>query len=249
MRVRKTKQQIDAETAVEEIMGAAVKRTLSKLAGKMKERPEVRLRLSKDTRRPQLEIDHKDDFIGIGLLMSALGSCDSDFVHGMVGQLAWLNTYGEKLNLDRVNFMLSIIKGIEPRDQLEAMLAMQMAAVHQATMMVARRFDRSENVMEQDSTERAFNKLARTFAGQMEALTRYRAGGKQKVTLQQVSVSDGGQAIVGNVTQAPDGNGSEKRAVSSRPAFTSPNVVPMPKIENSMKRTPLTMRPVRTAVK
>jgi len=38
MRVRKTKQQIDAETAVEEIMGAAVKRTLSKLAGKMKER-------------------------------------------------------------------------------------------------------------------------------------------------------------------------------------------------------------------
>jgi hypothetical protein len=82
----------------------------------------------------------------------------------------------------------------------------------------------------------------------MEALTRYRAGGEQKVTLQQVSVSDGGQAIVGNVTQAPDGNGPEKRAASPRPAFTSPNVVPMPKVQDSRKPTP-TVRPVRTAVK
>ena len=35
----------------------------------------------------------------------------------------------------------------------------------------------------------------------MEALKRYRTGGEQKVTVQHVSVSEGGQAIVGNVTQ------------------------------------------------
>jgi hypothetical protein len=35
--------------------------------------------------------------------------------------------------------MLSIIKGIEPRDQTEAMLAAQMAAVHMASMTFARR--------------------------------------------------------------------------------------------------------------
>jgi hypothetical protein len=34
--------------------------------------------------------------------------------------------------------MLSVIKGIDPRDQLEAMLAAQMAAVHVATMTFAR---------------------------------------------------------------------------------------------------------------
>jgi hypothetical protein len=45
--------------------------------------------------------------------------------------------------------------------------------------------------------------IARTFATQMEALKRYRTGGEQKVTVQHVSVSEGGQAIVGNVTQAP----------------------------------------------
>ena len=50
--------------------------------------------------------------------------------------------------------------------------------------------------------KRALNKLARTFAMQVEPLKRYRTGGEQKVTVQHVSVGDGGQAIVGNVTQA-----------------------------------------------
>ena len=32
-------------------------------------------------------------------------------------------------------------------------------------------------------------------------MKRYRTGGEQKITVQHVSVSEGGQAIVGNVTQ------------------------------------------------
>ena len=35
--------------------------------------------------------------------------------------------------------MLSVVKGVEPRDQVEAMLAAQMAAVHTATMTFAGR--------------------------------------------------------------------------------------------------------------
>ena len=35
--------------------------------------------------------------------------------------------------------MLSVVKGIEPNDQVEAMLAAQMAAVHMTTMTFARR--------------------------------------------------------------------------------------------------------------
>ncbi len=50
--------------------------------------------------------------------------------------------------------------------------------------------------------ERALTKLARTFGAQMEALKRYRTGGEQKVVVQHVHVSDGGQAaVVGNVNQ------------------------------------------------
>jgi hypothetical protein len=42
----------------------------------------------------------------------------------------------------------------------------------------------------------------------------------QKVTLQHVSVAEGGQAIVGNVTQVPRENGQEK-AATPPPALQS----------------------------
>jgi hypothetical protein len=47
--------------------------------------------------------------------------------------------------------------------------------------------------------ERAFNKPARTFAAQAEALKRYRSGGEQIVRVEHVTVNEGGQAIVGRV--------------------------------------------------
>jgi hypothetical protein len=46
----------------------------------------------------------------------------------------------------------------------------------------------------------------------MEALKRYRTGGEQKVTVQHLSVGEGGQAIVGNVTQTPAKTAPEKTA-------------------------------------
>jgi hypothetical protein len=58
-----------------------------------------------------------------------------------------------------------------------------------------------ENIPQQDSAERAFNKLARTFAAQVEALKRYRTGGGQTVRVEHVTIHEGGQAIVGNVSQ------------------------------------------------
>lgn len=70
----------------------------------------------------------------------------------------------------------------------------------------SRRLTNVETIPQQDAAERAFNKLARTFAAQMEALKRYRSSGEQKITV--VKVSDGGQAIVGTVNHAPPGGGA-----------------------------------------
>ena len=68
-----------------------------------------------------------------------------------------------------------------------------------------------------DGTGRAFNKLARTFAAQMEALRKYRTGGEQNVTVKHVTVNEGGQAIVGNVEHSPGGGRSKKnRATTPR---------------------------------
>jgi hypothetical protein len=146
---------------------------------------------------------------------------------------------GGKVNEEKVNFMLSVIEGIKPRDQVEAMLAAQMAAVHVSTMTFARRLAHVENIPQQDSAERAFNKLARTFASQMEALKRYRTGGEQKVTVQHVTVGEGGQAIVGNVTQERR-EGAPGKSVAPPLAIEDAKMVAMPTIETpTQERVPV----------
>jgi hypothetical protein len=110
------------------------------------------------------------------------------------------------------NLMLSVIKGIEPRDQIEAMLAAQMAAVHVASMTFARRLAHVDNIPQQDSAERAFNKLTRTFAAQVSALKEYRSKGEQKMSVQHVLVGEGGQAIVGNVNAPTEGGGAREKS-------------------------------------
>ena len=120
-------------------------------------------------------------------------------MNGLIGQLANVSVKGGKVDERELNFVLSVVKGIEPRDQVEAMLAAQMAATHNATMTFARRLNHVENIPQQDSAERTFNKLARTFAAQVEMLKRYRSSGEQTVRVEHVTVNEGGQAIVGNV--------------------------------------------------
>jgi hypothetical protein len=135
--------------------------------------------------------------------MDAFGTADEEFGNGILQQLANAVSHGPEVDERGLNFMLSVIKGVAPKDQLETMLAAQMAAVHMASMTFARRLANVEDILHQDSAERAFTKLTRTFVTQMEAFKRYRTGGEQKVTVQHVSVGEGGQAIVGNVSQAP----------------------------------------------
>ncbi|MFZ0850020.1 MAG: hypothetical protein WAO08_12540 [Hyphomicrobiaceae bacterium] len=76
-----------------------------------------------------------------------------------------------------------------------------MAAIHNATMVAARRLSHVETIPQQDSASNMLNKLTRTFAAQVEALKRYRSAGEQTIKVQHVTVNEGGQAIVGNVSQ------------------------------------------------
>ena len=144
--------------------------------------------------------------------MEALGTTELDFLNGLLKQLANTGSQGKSVDESGLNFMLAVVKGIEPEDQVESMLAAQMAAVHMATMTFARRLAHVETLPQQDSAERAFNKLARTFAAQVEALKRYRTGGEQKVTVEHVHVHRGGQAIVGNVAHGPGGGRAGKNS-------------------------------------
>ena len=244
MATRQTKQD-NKEKTVREVT-AAERTAMEKYLARLKANPSIRFKVSNNGSNPQIRFDHPHQLIGKALVMDALASADRDFLNGMVNQLANASSRDQDIDERGLNFMLSVIKGIEPRDQLEAMLAAQMAAVHVASMTLARRLANVEDIPQQDSAERAFNKLTRTFAMQMEALKRYRTGAEQKVTLQHVSVAEGGQAIVGNVTQAPRKNGQEQaaqeKAATPPPARPDTNVVPMPTMGKRKEHDPLSVR-------
>ena len=175
---------------------------------------------AKETRGPRLKIviegdaakispDHPDAVTGTLAAMRAMGTTDLDFFDGLMLQLVNASK-GQGLSENTVNFMLSVIKGIEPRDQIEAMLAFKWRPCTWPHDVRPPPRPRREHP-QQDQAERAFNKLTRTFAAQVEALKRYRSGGEQKMTVQHVHVAEGGQAIVGNVSTPTPGVGVHEK--------------------------------------
>jgi hypothetical protein len=157
--------------------------------------------LAKDEPLPGVDPDHPDENTECIRLMEALGTTDLNFAYGLVKQIAHASAKGDKVDQKSVDFILSVVKGIKPRDQSESMLAAQMTAVHMAIMKAFPQLADAEFTQAQDSAERTVNRLMRTFVTLMDALKRHRGGSDQTMTVRHVAVAEGGQANVGNVTQ------------------------------------------------
>ncbi|MCP3471554.1 hypothetical protein NLM33_14575 [Bradyrhizobium sp. CCGUVB1N3] len=170
-------------------------------------------------------IDHPDPEAGERLMADAFGVADSDAMYGILKQLVKASVNGARLDHANLAFMISMMQGIKPRDAIEAMLAAQMICVHVTAMRSAQHLAGADNIQCQDSAARALGKLVRTFPAQIEALNRYRNKGEPAITVQNLSVQDGGKAIVGNVTQ-------HARMIVSQPgapaALADARTVPMP---------------------
>ncbi|MCZ4354852.1 hypothetical protein O4H61_20285 [Roseovarius aestuarii] len=151
-----------------------------------------------------LSLSWGDDNI---LRIEALGDYDGIFdnaasqalITGLISQIASLGAQGKRADESASNFVLGFAETMKPRDAAETLLLTQMGATHQAMMMMARRLNHVENIPQQDSAERALNKLGRTFAAQMDTLKRYRSKGQQTVRVERVTIEPGAQAVVGNV--------------------------------------------------
>jgi hypothetical protein len=170
-------------------------------------------------------IDHPDPEHGDALMADALGVSDRDAMHGILTQLVKASVNGEKPDAVNLAFMISMVKSIKPRDAVEAMLVAQMVSVHVMAMRCVHHLANAEDIARQDSAARALGRLARTFPAQIEALNRYRNHGEPAITVQNVSVGDGGNAIVGNVTQHANVLVSDK---DPTPAVTDSRMVSMP---------------------
>lgn len=95
---------------------------------------------------------------------------------------------------------IDLFESIGPADGIEGMLAAQMVGTHNATMECLRRamiFDQSLEAQKVylSQAERLMNLYTR----HVDALARHRGGGQPNITVGQVNVESGGQAIVGNV--------------------------------------------------
>lgn len=145
-------------------------------------------------------VDYPDQHTGQVHLMTALGVTDTHLCTKLVTDIAHLAVcQGKHASEADLNEMFSVVRGIGPTDAVEVMLAVQMAAVHQASIQAARRLGQADTLDQQDSASSMLNKLMRTFTMQVEALKRHRSAGDQKVVVEHVHVYPGGQAVVGNV--------------------------------------------------
>jgi hypothetical protein len=106
------------------------------------------------------------------------------------------------------NAVAGAMTGIAPQDELEGLLTAQMLSAHNQAMKCLLRANREGQTYEGQRLYMSFaQRFMRTFVAQMEALSRHRRGGQQKVVVEHVHVYQGGQAIVGNVTHP----GGERR--------------------------------------
>jgi hypothetical protein len=106
---------------------------------------------------------HPDATVAYAQLAAALGTADADFINSILSQLANATGKGSGADEDQLNFVLSILAGMAPRDRIEALLAVQMALVHLASMTFTKRLALVSMIPQQDSTSNALNKLMRTF--------------------------------------------------------------------------------------
>jgi hypothetical protein len=159
---------------------------------------ELSLTQSADGTVERIGPDHNDHQGWLVRLESAFGTGGKLFAFNQLNLLMPLCMNKDKqIDVIQLNSMLAAIEAARPRNELEAMLAVQMVKTHELAGQFLRRAQKADMIANLDSAGSLAIKLLRTFTGQIEALAKLQRGGEQVVKV--VHVHAGGQAIVGNV--------------------------------------------------
>jgi hypothetical protein len=173
-----------------------------------------------ENKKCQIGPDHDDDRGWLIRLADALGTSSEDFALGQLSALlnaAKIETTSE-LQTATINGMLAMVAGVQPRNEVEGMLAVQMAATHVQALALMERAKRAQHLPQFEADGNMAVKLLRTFTAQTEALAKLRRGGSQTVRVEHVHVHAGGQAIVGNVSAPGGGEGAGRNGVQAHAA-------------------------------
>lgn len=99
------------------------------------------------------------------------------------------------------NIILESLAESAPKDVVEAKLCVQATALYSQGMTYLSRAENSEMICHIEFCTKTAMKLLRLHNETIEALSKYRRGGEQRVVVQHVQVNDGGKAIVGGVLE------------------------------------------------
>jgi hypothetical protein len=181
-----------------------------------------------------IAIDARDLYDGPSWLRRIGGSLNEDWNNRLLNETAATAPLAQddEERISRSRAIISGLIGINPKGELEGMIAAQMLAGHFAAMECYRRAMLPNQTIEgrRENLTQA-NKLSRTYTMLLDSLNRHRGKGQQKVTVEHVHVHKGGQAIVGNV-ETPGGGFPSKVEIqphakqitnASQPALRSPN--------------------------
>ncbi len=162
----------------------------------------------------QIEPDHPEPVIGYAALSAAFGTVQWSFAAQQLQALVNA-THGNReapVSEEVVNGALAAVNGVQAQDEVEAMLATQMVATNHIAMDLLRRSGQADYLNQANIYGNLAVKFLRTFTTQLETLQRYRGKGQQKIVVERVNVSEGGQAIVGAVERSGPGGGANSRS-------------------------------------
>ena len=159
-----------------------------------------RFKLQNNEETGKIEAAGDDYYLTQLQALETTGMVDPDASSRLLTQVISGQPHSDSLT--HANAAIAFLQGIGPQDELEGMLAGQMVTVHNLAMEYARRaMGQNLSIDVSNSLINRTTKLMSVFTRQVEALQKYRTKGQQKIVVQHVQVSEGGQAIIGDVHQ------------------------------------------------
>lgn len=181
--------------------------------GQRKQRQPVRVTL---TRKPSggmsIGIAGKSEALGLLKLQRTFAAVSMDPVNARANELLKYLGSVNADNADRYNAALSFIESMEPQNQAEALLLVQMYVTHDAAIRALSQLGAADWIPQAQTFGNLATKLLRTSQGQMETLGRMRRGGEQVVKHIHVD-NRGGQAVI---AETVTNGGSENGKISDQ---------------------------------
>jgi hypothetical protein len=131
-------------------------------------------------------------------ICAATGSANQDYALKLIGQTVsafFMDAHENEASI--INKINGALLSLAPKDEIEGMLCSRLLVLHDQYMgFMSRVTTNVQTNAEIDLNINRATKLMRLWNETLDALSKHRRKGEQKVTVQHVNVNNGGQAVV-----------------------------------------------------